>query len=130
MSRRGMSQCDPYPEARIILAADNDIKPEGPNVGHQKAQEAAKAVSGTVVLPELDGRACDWWDVRHEKGNGALVAVFNPPPRYKLLTRDDLRQLPDLKWRIDGVASAVLSPYHIQKKRRDVADSSDQPEEL
>ncbi len=92
-----------HPDARIILAADNDIKPEGPNVGRQKAQEAAKAVGGTVALPELNGAACDWWDVRDQQGDAALVAVFNPPPRFRLLGRDDLRRLPDLEWRIDGV---------------------------
>ncbi|WP_323012524.1 AAA family ATPase [Castellaniella sp.] len=92
-----------HPDVRIILAADNDIKPDGPNVGRQKAQEAAKAVGGTVALPELNGAACDWWDVRHEQGDAALVAVFNPPPRFKLLNRDELRSLPDLEWRIDNV---------------------------
>lgn len=102
-----------HPDARIILAADNDIKPDGPNVGRQKAQGAAKAIGGTVALPELDGCACDWWDVWHEKGAAALKAAFTPepdsppndvhPPRFHLLGRDDLRRLPDQQWRVDGV---------------------------
>ncbi|MGB3423819.1 MAG: AAA family ATPase [Castellaniella sp.] len=102
-----------HQDARIILAADNDIHPDRPNVGHQKAQEAAKAVRGAVALPEMDGRACDWWDVWHEKGTAGLKAAFTPepdsppndvhPPRFQLLGRDDLRKLPDLQWRVDGV---------------------------
>ena len=94
-----------HPGARLILAADNDIKADGPNVGHQKAQEAAQAVSGVVALPELGGEKCDWWDVRHEKGDGAIRAVFEPlaRPRFKLLHRDELRNLPELEWRVDGV---------------------------
>lgn len=89
--------------ARIILAADNDIHPDRPNVGHQKAQEAAKAISGVCLLPEMGGRACDWWDVRHKCGDVALKAVFTPAPRFRLLGRDDLRKLPDLEWMVDGV---------------------------
>ena len=92
-----------HPDAQIILAADNDIKPEGPNVGRQKAQEAAKAISGVCLLPERGGRACDWWDVRHEHGDDALKSVFTPAPRFRLLGRDDLRKLPDLEWMVDGV---------------------------
>ena len=92
-----------HQDARIILAADNDIHPDRPNVGRQKAQEAAKAIEGTVALPELDGRACDWWDVRHERGDEAMKAVFTPAPRFRLLGRDDLRKLPDLEWMVDGV---------------------------
>ncbi|MBV2181789.1 MAG: AAA family ATPase [Castellaniella sp.] len=92
-----------HPDAQITLAADNDIKAEGPNVGRQKAQEAAKAIGGTLALPDLDGRACDWWDVRHERGDGALKVVFTPTPRFRLLGRDDLRKLPDLEWMVDGV---------------------------
>lgn len=94
-----------HPGARLILAADNDIKADGPNVGYQKAQEASQAVSGTVALPDLGGKKCDWWDVRHEQGDKAIRAVFEPlaRPRFKLLRRDDLRNLPELEWRVDGV---------------------------
>ncbi|MCP6541990.1 toprim domain-containing protein, partial [Klebsiella pneumoniae] len=38
-----------YPEARIIIAADNDIKPGEPNTGKEAADKAAKAVSGWVA---------------------------------------------------------------------------------
>ncbi|HET8597730.1 MAG TPA: AAA family ATPase [Castellaniella sp.] len=96
-----------HPDARIILAADNDIKPEGPNVGRQKAQEAAKAIDGTVALPELNGDACDWWDVRHERGDAALKAVFNPPSRYRLLTGADVAAMPPIQWLVKGVLPAT-----------------------
>ncbi|HHE5334089.1 TPA: primase-helicase zinc-binding domain-containing protein, partial [Klebsiella pneumoniae] len=37
-----------YPNAQIIIAADNDIKPGEPNTGKGAAEKAAKAVSGRV----------------------------------------------------------------------------------
>lgn len=93
-----------YPAAQIIVAADNDLRGDGkPNMGRIKAQEAAKTVAGAVALPELDGRACDWWDVRHERGVAALISAFTSSARFRLLRRDDLRKLPELEWRIDGV---------------------------
>lgn len=36
------------PTAKIIILADNDIKPDKPNIGMEKAIEAAKAVNGYV----------------------------------------------------------------------------------
>lgn len=52
------------PTAKIIILADNDIKPDKPNVGIEKAIEAAKAVNGYVAIPELQtGEKCDFWDV-------------------------------------------------------------------
>jgi putative DNA primase/helicase len=41
-----------YPNAQIIIAADNDIKPGEPNTGKDAAEKAAKAVSGWVALPQ------------------------------------------------------------------------------
>ncbi|HHE5336505.1 TPA: toprim domain-containing protein, partial [Klebsiella pneumoniae] len=37
-----------YPDAQIIIAADNDIKPGEPNTGKSAAEKTAKAVSGWV----------------------------------------------------------------------------------
>jgi putative DNA primase/helicase len=56
-----------YPEARIIIAADNDIKPGEPNTGKEAAEKAAKAVSGWVALPQYEEKA-DWNDCHQQKG--------------------------------------------------------------
>jgi putative DNA primase/helicase len=59
-------------DAEIIFRADNDITPDGCNPGLQAAIEAAQAVGGRAAVPELDGRKCDFWDVWHERGAGAV----------------------------------------------------------
>lgn len=56
-----------YPEARIIIAADNDIKPGEPNTGKDAAEKAAKAVSGWVALPQSEEKA-DWNDCHQQQG--------------------------------------------------------------
>lgn len=65
-----------YPEARIIIAADNDIKPEEPNTGKEAAEKAAKAVSGWVSLPQSEEKA-DWNDYHQQNGLEAAKAAFN-----------------------------------------------------
>ncbi|HHJ4620906.1 MULTISPECIES: DUF927 domain-containing protein [Klebsiella/Raoultella group] len=65
-----------YPEAQIIIAADNDIKPGEPNTGKEAAEKAAKAVSGWVALPHSDEKA-DWNDVHQRNGLEATAAAFN-----------------------------------------------------
>lgn len=51
------------PEARIIIAADNDTMTVSGNVGIKKGQEAAGLVSGFCIWPEHeDGRAMDFND--------------------------------------------------------------------
>lgn len=45
-----------YPDAQIIIAADNDIKPGEPNTGKSAAEKSAKAVSGWVALPQSEKR--------------------------------------------------------------------------
>jgi len=60
------------PDAEIILLADNDIKPNADNTGILAATEAAQAINGRVVIPELDGRKCDFWDVYSELGADAV----------------------------------------------------------
>ena len=41
-----------YPDSEIIIAADDDHRTEG-NPGMKKAEEAARAVNGTVALPDF-----------------------------------------------------------------------------
>ena len=54
------------PDAELIILADNDLKLP------KEAHEAAVAVGGRVVVPELDGRKCDFWDVWNELGVEAV----------------------------------------------------------
>ncbi len=52
-----------YPESQIIIAGDNDIKPDQSNTGKLAAEKAAQAVNGITVLPPTDDKA-DWDDYR------------------------------------------------------------------
>ncbi|HGY3285033.1 TPA: toprim domain-containing protein [Citrobacter freundii] len=65
-----------YPNAQIIIAADNDIKPGEPNTGKGAAEKAAKAVSGWVALPQTEEKA-DWNDFHQQHGPEAAAAAFN-----------------------------------------------------
>lgn len=65
-----------YPDAQIIIAADNDIKPGEPNTGKSAAEKTAKAVSGWVALPQSEGKA-DWNDFHQQHGLEAAAAAFN-----------------------------------------------------
>jgi phage/plasmid primase-like uncharacterized protein len=42
-----------YGAAEIILAADNDYKRKGGNIGVEKATEAAKAVVAKLIIPPM-----------------------------------------------------------------------------
>ncbi|WP_427500759.1 DUF3987 domain-containing protein [Methylomonas sp. MED-D] len=79
------------PDAEIVLLADNDIKPDGSNPGLQAATEAAQAVGGRVVVPELDGQKCDFWDVWQQRGADAVMdALIKIPDVTTIATDDDL----------------------------------------
>lgn len=65
-----------YPEAQIIIAADNDIKPGEPNTGKEAAEKAAKSVSGWVALPQSEEKS-DWNDCHQQQGLAAATAAFN-----------------------------------------------------
>lgn len=51
-----------YPAAQIVIAGDNDVK----GVGQRKAAEAAQAVGGRAMWPDVPGT--DWDDVRRAGG--------------------------------------------------------------
>lgn len=65
-----------HPEARIIIAADNDIKPDEPNIGKEFAEKAAKSVSGWLTLPPTEHKA-DWNDYHQQNGLEAATRAFN-----------------------------------------------------
>ncbi|EMM9997600.1 DUF927 domain-containing protein [Morganella morganii] len=66
-----------YPEAKIIIAADNDIKPGQPNVGKISAEKAVKSFHrGWVTLPPTKDKA-DWDDYRQQHGTEAAKQAFS-----------------------------------------------------
>lgn len=64
-----------YPEAQIIIAADNDNKPNEPNTGKEQAEKAALSVAGWVSLPPTEDKA-DWDDYRQQYGLERATAAF------------------------------------------------------
>ncbi|MCX8977439.1 DUF927 domain-containing protein [Citrobacter portucalensis] len=65
-----------YPQAQIVIAADNDIKPDEPNIGKEAAEKAAATVTGLVALPPGDHKA-DWNDYHQQHGLENATAAFN-----------------------------------------------------
>nr|WP_320375639.1 DUF927 domain-containing protein [Escherichia coli] len=72
-----------YPNAQIIIAADNDQSSESDgiegvkvNTGKEAAEKAAKAVYGWVSMPPVDYKA-DWNDYHQQYGLEAAAAAFN-----------------------------------------------------
>ncbi|HHA1934662.1 TPA: DUF5906 domain-containing protein [Enterobacter ludwigii] len=65
-----------HPDAQIVIAADNDIKPGEPNTGRVAAEKAAAAVSGWLSLPPTDHKA-DWNDYHQQHGLEAATTAFN-----------------------------------------------------
>ena len=73
-----------YPDAAIVIAADNDHNHKfGKNIGMMKAEEAAKAVEGAVVAPKFTDAEkakglTDFNDLAVERGLQSLVGAFKP----------------------------------------------------
>ncbi len=65
-----------WPTAKIILAADNDMKSGHKNVGKISAEKAAKSVRGWVTLPPTEEKA-DWDDYRQRHGIEAAKQAFS-----------------------------------------------------
>lgn len=65
-----------YPQAQIVIAADNDIKPDEPNTGKESAEKAAATVTGLVALPP-GGHKADWNDYHQQHGLENATAAFN-----------------------------------------------------
>ncbi|OAT22810.1 TOPRIM and DUF927 domain-containing protein [Proteus myxofaciens] len=65
-----------YPDSKIIIAGDNDIKPDQSNTGKLAAEKAAQAVNGVAALPPTDDKA-DWDDYRLSHGIEAARQAFN-----------------------------------------------------
>ena len=65
-----------YPDALMLLAADNDDN----GAGQRKAGEAAKACDGKIALPPEAGDWNDLWQTQGDTAPRALLAAFTQPP--------------------------------------------------
>ena len=69
-----------WPDREIILAADNDCG-GGPNVGLEKAREAALAINGLMAVPFLSSdngaASVDFNDLHRLEGPEAVRAFIN-----------------------------------------------------
>ena len=65
-----------YPDAEIIIAADNDCHEGHANTGKEAAEKTALSVMGWVSLPPTDHKA-DWNDYHQQNGLDASVLAFN-----------------------------------------------------
>lgn len=92
--------------ARLVLC---------PDAGQEaKAQSIATAVDGAVaVMPENWPENSDLNDLGQRDGFDAVALLLGrakepskPEPRFKLMTCDQLRDLPPLVWRVRGVLPA------------------------
>ncbi|MEQ4936799.1 DUF927 domain-containing protein [Proteus terrae] len=64
-----------YPDAKIIIAGDNDFVDGKDNTGKMWAERAGKAVDGWVTLPPTHYKA-DWDDFRQENSLEKLKEAF------------------------------------------------------
>jgi phage/plasmid primase-like uncharacterized protein len=67
-----------HPDKPLVIAGDNDHVKERqgkPNVGREKAEDAAARVGGTLLLPTFrpDDQGTDWNDLAHSQGRAVLV---------------------------------------------------------
>lgn len=83
---------DAYPNALLIMAADNDEN----GIGQKKAEEAASLTGGKVALPLIIG---DWNDVFMQEGRSATLEqlnVFTQPEvksPFETLSEADLKSM-------------------------------------
>ncbi len=90
-----------YPDAQIIMAADNDSEKEG-NPGLTKAKEAAEAVKGSVVFPTFQDLTTngkpptDFNDLFVLEGLEVIQAQLIPPEQAQLTLRDALLDYPSM----------------------------------
>ena len=62
------------PDTRLVIAGDNDRKPDGSNPGHKSADAAAKLVGAEVAVPQFtpDEPGTDWNDFHAIRGLDAV----------------------------------------------------------
>lgn len=65
-----------FPKSELIIVADNDTDNKKGNIGVKCAQEAAIAVNGRVVIPDINGEPLDANDVSVKYGTEMLKAIL------------------------------------------------------
>lgn len=73
-----------FPQARIILCADNDVS----CTGQHAAEAAARAVGGLVAIPSESGK--DWNDIHRERGAETVRAAIEGAQPVNGATKDKL----------------------------------------
>lgn len=136
-----------YPERKIILCADNDVREDGStNIGVAKATAAAKAVQGQLVVPvSPDGGKVDWNDLHQahgqevvwqqylqslapEKEVGEVGEVGEPYSAYPSGHSDPLSPESEKSERAEGTAPGfVLIPKGKKVGLWHMAESEDGP---
>jgi putative DNA primase/helicase len=99
------------PNVELVFLADNDIRSDGGNPGLEAANAAARALGGLVAVPEMDSRACDFWDVWSERGpegvrvcyEGARAPEGGPGAESSVIVvRGDELKVEPIRWQWDG----------------------------
>src|SRR5690606_22147602 len=119
-----------FPEADLVLVADNDAKPdrEG-NPGVAAARKVALAVDGSLAVPDSPGDANDLFCAEGPDAVAALVAsaarIPPPPPTYPapVLTPDEARA--SLAKGIAGFVAAIPDYWAAVAAAQDEAKSTD-----
>lgn len=65
-----------FPKSKLIIVADNDSDNEKGNIGVKCAQDAAHAVNGKVIIPDINGEPLDANDVAVKFGLEMLKALL------------------------------------------------------
>lgn len=100
-----------YPDAVIVIAADNDheatdAKGNLMNVGRDKAGQAAVAIGGAqVILPDCEAEESDWDDVARRLGIDAVKDAFDAAMNKSVSTQVDDDWEPD--YDVDGVIDDI-----------------------
>ncbi|MBD8129192.1 TOPRIM and DUF927 domain-containing protein [Pantoea agglomerans] len=101
---------DRFPEARVVIAADNDWHTPGEldehgkpkvNTGRIAAEKAAAAVKGEVTLPPGDQKA-DWDDYRQQYGTDTARIAFAQEMFTPVIAEVINRDASDLRPFVDG----------------------------
>ena len=80
-----------YPALELIIAADNDIKENAPNVGVAEANRIALLYGCKVIIPSLSsGGKCDFNDIAVNEGLEQVKALFNG----KITASDEANKYP------------------------------------
>ncbi|MEZ5850294.1 MAG: toprim domain-containing protein [Hyphomicrobiaceae bacterium] len=120
-----------FPEADLVLIADNDLKPDrDANPGVVSARKAALAVDARLAVPASPGDANDLFATAGPEAVAALVAgavrVPPPPPTYPApnLTPDEARA--HLAEAISTFMAAVPKYWTAVEAARAAAQETDQ----